>query len=308
MKKTVLLALVFLCSSLLLSSVALADPLPQVVVSIKPIHSLVAGVMQGVGEPQLLVKGGGSPHGYVLRPSEAQALADADLIVWVGHQLESFLEKPLATIGKKARQLELSELLEPFLLPVRQGGSWETHKHQEPQHQHGQVLNQHLWLSPLLAKRIVAQVAAALIDIDPVHQSNYQENSLQLQQRLDQLHVDLSEKLTPVKDIPYVVFHDAYQYFEVAYGLNAVGSITIDPERRPGARRIIEMRQKIKDLTARCVFSEPQFEPRLVSTIIEGSGARTGELDPIGAELVAGPDNYFQLMNALADDLLAGFK
>ena len=283
---------------------------PQVVVSIKPLHSLVAGVMQGVAEPQLLVKGGGSPHGYVLRPSEARALSQADLIVWVGHQLESFLEKPLTTLGQKARQLELSDALAGQLLAVRAGGSWDAHQqHQAMEHRHAeQELNPHLWLSPRLAKRIVDRVATELAAIDSAHQPHYQANAARLVSRLDQLDQQLVARLAPVKEIPYVVFHDAYQYFESAYDLNAVGSITIDPERKTGVKRLLEMREKIKSLNARCVFSEPQFEPKLVATIIEDTGARTGELDPIGAELTAGPEQYFQLLNKLAEDLVEGLR
>lgn len=280
---------------------------PRVVVSIKPLHSLVAGVMQGVGEPQLLLQGGGSPHGYVLRPSEARLLNEAQLIVWVGHQLESFLKKPLATLGGKARQLELAAELESLLLPVRAGGNWEADTH-NPGHgheAHGQQ-DQHLWLDPLLAKQIVARTAVALAAIDPAHQSQYQDNAARLQQRLDQLHEQLKSRLAPVRKIPYVVFHDAYQYFESAYELSAVGSLTIDPERKPGAKRIREIRQRIQTLQARCVFSEPQFEPRLVTTVTEGSDARSGVLDPIGAALPAGPEAYFLLLNALADNLVAG--
>jgi zinc transport system substrate-binding protein len=169
-------------------------------------------------------------------------------------------------------------------------------------------MNPHLWLNPLLAKQVVTQTAAALSEIDPAHQQQYQQNAEQLQARLDALHLRLEAKLAPVKTIPYVVFHDAYQYFENAYGLNAVGSITVDPERQPGAKRILEMREKIQSLNARCVFSEPQFEPRLLATLIEGTGARTGTLDPLGSELPAGPESYFLLLNNLADDLLRGLQ
>lgn len=279
---------------------------PRVVVSIKPLHSLVAGVMQGVGEPQLLLQGG-SPHGYVLRPSEARMLNEAQLIVWVGHRLESFLEKPLATLGSKARQLELSAELEALLLPVRAGGNWDAdaHNHGHDQEAHGEQ-DQHFWLDPLLAKQIVARTAVALAAIDPAHQSQYQHNATRLQQRLDRLHDQLKTRLAPVRKVPYVVFHDAYHYFEAAYELNAVGSLTIDPERKPGAKRIREIRARIQTLQARCVFSEPQFEPRLVATVIEGSGARTGVLDPLGTTLPAGEDSYFLLLNALADNLVAG--
>lgn len=313
---------------------ATESPVPQVVVSIKPLHSLVAGVMQGVGKPELLVKSGGSPHGYVLRPSEAQVLSRAQLIVWVGHELESFLEKPLATLGHKARQLELSEELEESLLPLRAGGSWETHahhhaaEHDDDAHEHDHPAehhdedhdveahhenehgksDQHLWLDPAMAKRVVTLTAETLGEIDPDRQDRYQANATQMIERLDQLNLRLKKQLAPVKDTPYIVFHAAYQYFESAFGLNAVGSITIDPERKPGVKRIKEIRAKINSLNARCVFSEPQFQSRLVATVIEGTEARTGVLDPLGADIPEGGDAYFQLMTRLGDNLYEGLK
>ena len=310
MKNIPLLWLTILCCWVFSSPVWSAQQTsPQVVVSIKPIHSLVSAVMQGVGVPQLLIKGG-SPHGYVLRPSEARALARADLIIWIGHQLESFLEKPLMTLGQNARQLQLIEVLRPQLLPVREQGSWDRHKDDDHEQKHakGGEVNPHLWLNPLLAKQVVAQAAVALAEIDPAHQQQYQENAKQLGVRLDRLHVRLKAQLAPVKDVPYVVFHDAYQYFETAYGLNAIGSISIDPERQPGVKRIREIRRKITSLNARCVFSEPQFKPRLLATLIEGTGAGTGILDPLGADLAAGPESYFLLMNRLVEDLLRGLE
>ena len=294
---------------------ATESTVPQVVVSIKPLHSLVAGVMQGVGKPELLVKGGGSPHGYVLRPSEAQVLSRAQLIVWVGHELESFLEKPLATLGRKAKQLELSEELEASLLPLRAGGSWEAHSHHHAAehdgdahaHEHGK-LDQHLWLDPAMAKRIVTLTAESLGEIDPARRDRYQANAKQMIERLDRLDIRLKKQLAAVKDTPYIVFHAAYQYFESAYGLNAVGSITIDPGRKPGVKRIKEIRAKILSLNARCVFSEPQFESRLVATVIEGTNTRTGILDPLGADIPEGSDAYFQLMTRLGDNLYNGLK
>lgn len=315
MKSASFIVLLTLLLPLAPAARALETSGPLVVVSIKPIHALVAGVMQGVAEPQLLIKTGGSPHGYALRPSEAKSLAKADLVVWVGPALESFLEKPLSTLGRKAHQLELSQVLRDQLLPAREGGSWDEHIHDAGHadhpaevHHDDKEMNPHLWLSPLMAQQIVAQIAMSLNEIDPAHQAVYQRNAAQLLQRLAQLHQQLTSKLTPVKGVPYIVFHDAYQYFESTYGMNAVGSISIDPERKPGVKRIIEIRHKIKALNARCVFREPQFEPRLVATIIEGTGAQTGILDPLGAELPVGPESYFQLLNNLADNLLTELK
>ena len=315
----------FIFSSLLLlfsgNSLAKESSKLKVVTSIAPIHSLVAGVMEGVSSPELLVKGGGSPHDYSLRPSEARMLAQADLVIWVGPSLEGFLEKPLRNLAQKARQLELMKALEDRLLPMREGGSWEAHAgHEEKEDSHGHHAhdhhgdhdegesNPHLWLNPLLAKTIVSETATTLKEIDPDHAAIYHQNETRLHTRLDSLHKQLSAKLAPVKNIPYIVFHDAYPYFEAAYGLKPVGSITVDPERQPGAKRISEIRDKIKTLNARCVFSEPQFEPRLVDIIIEGTGARKGVLDPLGASLHSDPESYFQLMHALADNLLAGLR
>ncbi|MDA3903113.1 MAG: zinc ABC transporter substrate-binding protein [Desulfuromusa sp.] len=313
MKKIFFVCLTLCC--LFSPAWATDSSVPQVVVSIKPLHSLVAGVMQGVGKPLLLVKGGGSPHGYVLRPSEAQALANAQLVVWVGHSLESFLEKPLSTLGHKARQLELSEQLAEHLLFKQHGGTWEkpAHMHSSKEKHADQSMQQknidsHLWLDPVLAKQIVILTGKALSEIDPVHSSQYQANTAELSEKLDRLDQKLKKQLDPVKDTPYIVFHSAYQYFESAYGLNAVGSITIDPDRKPGAKKIKEIRQKIKQLNARCVFSEPQFESRLIATVIEGTEAKTGILDPLGADLAEGPEAYFQLMNRLAENLYAGLK
>ncbi len=313
MSKIFLSCLILCC---IFSPVWAAEPsAPRVVVSIKPLHSLVAGVMQGVGTPLLLVKGGGSPHGYVLRPSEARALAKAQLVVWVGHELESFLQKPLATLGHKAHQLELAEQLQKYLLVKRQGGTWEGHAHkhssEETPAEHNiqhQSADLHLWLDPVLARQIVILTGNTLSELDPAHSSRYQANTAELVKKLGRLDQDLKKQLAPVKDIPYIVFHAAYQYFESAYGLNAVGSITIDPERKPGAKRIKDIRQKIKQLGARCVFSEPQFESRLIATVIEGTGAKTGSLDPLGADLAAGSEAYFQLMTRLADNLCTGLK
>jgi len=313
MKKIYFACLLLCCR---FSPALAAEPAaPRVVVSIKPLHSLVAGVMQGVGKPFLLVKGGGSPHGYVLRPSEARALAKAQLVVWVGHELESFLQKPLLTLGKKAHQLALAAELEGDLLVKRQGGTWEgrAHKHssEEKHTGHGtqhQSADLHLWLDPALAKQIVILAGEKLSEIDPDHRSQYQNNVVGMVKKIDQLDQDLKKQLAPVKDIPYIVFHAAYQYFESAYGLNAIGSITIDPERKPGAKRIKDIRQKIDQLGARCVFSEPQFESRLIATVIEGTGAKTGILDPLGADLPEGAEAYFQLMHRLADNLSSGLN
>ena len=162
----------------------------------------------------------------------------------------------------------------------------------------------HVWLDPHNAKHIVAAAVSTLADVDPDNAAAYRRNGAAMLARLDALDAELRESLAPIKDVPYVVFHDAYPYVEARYGLNAVGSITVSPERTPGAKRLVEIRRKIRETKAACVFSEPQFEPALVSTVLTGTSAKTAVLDPLGADLPAGPEAYVQLVRNLAAALV----
>lgn len=300
---------VFLVLGLWASAGAAAGA-PRVVVSIKPVHSLVAAVMDGVAKPALLLAGAGSPHAYALRPSEAQALQGADVVFWIGEELEVFLVRPFQTLAGDARLVALHEADGVRLLGGREGGGWQAHAHDQPDHpdehehenQH-EGADMHVWLDPRNAQAMARTIARTLSQIDPRNEERYNANASLLHQRLTQLDIGLRERLTPVQDDPYIVFHDAYQYFESRYGLNAVGSLAIMPESRPSARRLYEIRARIVETGAQCVFSEPQFESALVETVIAGTGARTGVLDPLGATRPAGPRAYFDLMNQLADAL-----
>lgn len=279
---------------------------PKVVASIPPLHSLVSGVMDGVGEPQLLIGGGASPHAYALKPSDARALSDADLIVWVGEGLEAVLERPLQSLAGKARVLELSTLEGMQLLPTREGGAWEGHAAEEAGHAHGHEhgeMDTHLWLSPHNARRIVAALAETLARLDPMHAAQYQANAGEVERRITALEQRLAQQLTAVRERRYIVFHDAYHYFEAAFGLHPAGAIAVSPDRRPGARRIAEIRRAIRDSGAACVFSEPQFRSDIVEVVLEDSGARHGVLDPLGATLPPGKEQWFDLMQGLADSL-----
>lgn len=289
---------------------ALAEA-PSVAVSIKPLHSLVAGVMGDLGRPDLLVEGQGSPHTYSLRPSDAGALADADLVVWTGPGLETFLIGPLETLAEDARILSVADAEGVELLPIRSTGAWEGSHHdhdhgEEEDHDHGHAAyDAHLWLAPHNAGVIVESVADALSELDAENAAAYAANADSVLARLDALDADLRARLAPVRDAPFVVFHDAYQYFSAHYGLNAVGSITVSPELPPGARRLREIQNTIAESGARCVFSEPQFEPDLVDTVVEGTDVRRGQFDPLGVAVEEGPDQYFRLMTNLADNLVA---
>jgi len=285
----------------------------RAVASIKPIHSLLAGVMAGVGEPVLLVQGHASPHSYSLKPSDAALLEEADLVFWVGEPVETFLARPLEALGGHAEAIELLETDGVSLLPSRGGGLWELHPHEGEAehegegetevHEHGQGLDGHIWLDPTNAKAIVGRMASALAMHDPAHASQYSDNAAQLRARIDALDREMAAWLEPVRDKPFIVFHDAYQYLEAHFGVNAVGSITVSPEQSPSAARLAEIQAKIADSGAVCVFTEPQFSDALVRTVTEGSTVGSGTLDPEATDIPPGPDLYFLLMRDLARSL-----
>ncbi len=288
----------------LLAAPALAAPTlaaPEVVVSIKPLHSLVARVMQGVGQPLLLVGGGASLHSYSLKPSQAAALERADLVVRVGPGFERFLEQPLSAQAGDAAQVEAMEVPGLVLLAPREGGAWEVddHDHDHEEHAEGDV-DGHLFLDPGNAAVLTLALAEALAALDPANAAAYAANAVALRDELALLDAELVALLAPVRERPFVVFHDAYQYFEARYGLAAIGSIVVSPEQPPGARRLAEIRDKIATLGVVCVFAEPGFQPALVETVVEGTGARIGQLDPEGAGLPEGPGAYPALLRGLA--------
>ena len=279
---------------------------PRVVVSIAPIHSLVAGVMNGVATPELLVSGNSSPHGYMLKPSQVRSLQRADVIVWVGEAVEGFLLRPLANYDASKTIIELMAEDGMHLLDARKGGVWQVsqqkHGHQD-NHGHAKT-DAHLWLDPENAITIVRLVAAQLSRLDSQHAAIYQANGKRLQQALSQLDQLLKQKLAAVNHTPYLVFHDAYQYFERRYALMPMGAITIGAEQKPGARRMRQVRERVQTDQVRCVFSEPQFPSKLIQIVTEGSNVKSATLDPMGLGLEPGEALYFDLMQKLGQDLV----
>ncbi len=283
----------------------------EVVVSIKPLHSLASVVMSGVGEPKVLIQGVASPHTYTLRPSEARFLARADLVFWGGEALETFLVRALTNLAPKANKVSLLNLEGLTLLPVRSGGAWEEEE-EEGHHHHSQAGDQshlpmdtHVWLDPHNAKVIGLFMAKILAEMDPLNAAAYQANAATLSARLDQLDQQLQQELASLRNVHYVVFHDAYHYFENRYGLGTVGSVVVHPDRMPGMRRIQEIGQRIRSSGAVCLFTEPQFSVRLAETVATSSQVRLGVLDPLGADLPSGVDHYFQLLSGLSRSLVA---
>lgn len=323
-----------LSASLLVATSAAGHAAPKVVASIKPVHSLVASVMQGVAEPQLIIEGAGSPHTYSLRPSQARALQEADLIFWIGHELEAFLEKPVETIGTGAKSIELIDAHGLVKLPFREGGAFEGHDHGEHGGGHGHAdhdedkhddhaghdhdethghddghghahgaFDAHIWLDPENAKAMVSEIAEALSAADPDNAAAYEANAAKTVERIETMRTDIDARLAPLRGKGFIVFHDGYQYFEKRFGVTASGSITVSPEVMPGAERVTEIKARIGELGATCVFAEPQFEPKLIQVVTEGTDARSGVLDPLGAELADGPDLYFGLIDGLASSM-----
>jgi len=288
---------------------------PKVVVTIKPLHALVSQVMAGVGVPVLLVKGLASPHTYALRPSEARAVNAADLFVRMSETVEPFTARLVRSLPDSVEVVTLQEAPRVMLLSRRHGhadGDEDNHG-RDRDHEHGHspshapgandAVDGHAWLDPDNAAAMVDRIALALSAKDPAHAALYKANARALEDKLTALAAELGRDLEPIASRPYIVFHDATQYLESRYGLNVVGSISVSPEVPASGKRLTELRRKIDELGAVCVFSEPQFDTRLVENLIEGTAARSGTLDPEGGRLEPGPDLYFALMRQLAGDL-----
>lgn len=319
-------------ATMMLTGTALAAP--QVVVSTKPIHSLVASVMGDVAAPNLIVRGAGSPHTYSLRPSDAAALESADLVFWTGPGFELFLQDALETLSTKAEIVAFSDTPNLELLDLREGGAFEAHDHGDhdheghdheghdheghdheghdhegddhghDEHHHAEEADLHFWLSPANAKLMVTYIEDVLTKADPENAAEYATNAEATRASIDALNTELSAQLAPVAQKPFVVFHDAYQYFERAFDLTVAGTITVSPDVAPGVSRIEELRAKVAELGATCIFAEPNFEPAVVRVIAEGTAAKSGVLDPEGADLTEGPDLYPALMRNLAQSLV----
>jgi zinc transport system substrate-binding protein len=305
----------FLAASLLALSLGSTETRaaePKVVVTIKPLHALVAQVMAGVGSPELLVKGAASPHTYALKPSEARALNNADLVFRMSETVEGFMVKVAKSLPQRVELVTLQDAPGMKLLALRTGAAtFEPHSHgkgSERGHRHarpakGDAIDGHAWLDPDNAKIMTDRIRQVLAAKYPEHAAVFKANAAALEARLDALSAELEGDLAPIADKPYIVFHDAFQYLERRFGLNVVGSISINPDVPPSAKRLTELRRKIQSLGAVCVFAEPAFDRRLVDSLMEGTSARTGTLDAEGGSLDPGPDLYFTLMRKLAGAL-----
>ena len=309
----------------------------KVVASIKPIHSLASYLMDGVGKPDLIVDGYSSPHGFALKPSHAKMLQEADIVFWVGEDLENFLEKPLKTIAKKAEKIELLEIKGLEILKFRERNIFEGHddhghkdddhddhakkeddhddhghddehkkdehddhghdEHGHEGHAHGEF-DPHIWLDPMNAKVILKEMAEHMIENDGKNASAYKSNLKKALKDIDKLTKDVKSDLN--KDFKSIVFHDAYQYFEKRFGVNVLGAFTVNTDVLPGAEQLAEIREVIEHDKVTCVFSEPQFNPDIINAVAKDTNISTGVLDPLGATLNPGKDLYFDLIKNMS--------
>ena len=309
--KHLLLALPFSC---MIATAAVAHAADRIVATFKPVHSLVSAVMAGVGEPYLIMRGAATPDTYRMRPSDAGVIGKARVIFMIGDLVESTLAGPIRKLGGKARVVELVQVPGLVRQPLRKGGAFEDDGHDHGHghgHGHGkdrghadEAFDMHVWLDPVNAGLMALVIARHLSEIDPANAAKYQANADAVITGLDELTAKLDAELGPLRDKPFIVFHDAYQYFEKRFGLKAVGSAAVSTSRSPGVRRVRELRKKVRDLGVVCVFAEPRYDPRFVRLITEGTKARGGTVDPAGVTIKPGPGMYSTLLRNMA----ASFK
>ncbi|MDA8765920.1 zinc ABC transporter substrate-binding protein [Candidatus Pelagibacter bacterium] len=306
----------------------------KVVTSIKPLHSLASYLMDGVGKPDLIVDGYASPHGFSMKPSHAKMLQDADLIFWVGEDLENFLEKPLNSIAKKAEKIELMDIKGLNVLSFRERNIFDEHDDHDDheghakkkkddhddhdghakkkkdehddhddheEHGHGEY-DPHIWLDPINAKVILKEMTEHLIENDSKNTSTYKSNLDKALKDIDKLTMNVMTELN--QSVSSIVFHDAYQYFEKRFNVNILGAFTVNTDVMPGAEQLAQIREIIEHDKVSCVFSEPQFNPDIIKAVAKDMNIKTGVIDPLGATLDPGKDLYFDLIRNMS----ASFK
>ncbi|MBS3803692.1 MAG: zinc ABC transporter substrate-binding protein [Oleiphilaceae bacterium] len=286
--------------------VAAADSPPRVAVDIAPVHSLVAQVMAGVGSPDLLIRPQASPHTYSLRPSEAEALSRAEVVFWMSEGITPWLEHSLANLAGSATQVKMLAVEGTALYDYREGATFESHDHHDgPQaEEHHDDRDPHAWLDPVNAKVWVKMIATVLSGQDAANAHIYQRNAEAAIVALDELIASIQQQAQSLEGIRFIVFHDAYQYFERRFGLLASGAIAVGDASDPSPARIEEIHETVAALGVTCVFTEPQYNPSMVRTVFRNTPVNTiGVMDPHGADIDVGKDHYPKLLNAMIASL-----
>ncbi len=304
-----------LLSAILVSATATAADTNRIVATIKPLHSLVAAVLGDSAQATLLISNGASPHGFHLKPSQMSALQHAEIIFYVDAQLETFLPPAFAALPKTIHTLAVAKAPGLTRLGYRKRGPWDDHAHglrqEAHEEHHGEKHHgdghhdeedMHIWLDPMNAVRIVEFIAEKLGAVYPENRDIYRSNARETNASIRRLDAGTKRALAAVQTQPFIVFHDAYQYFEHRYHLTNAGAITSEGNP-PSPGHLQAIREKLLATGARCVFREPQFSSRLITTVIEGTGVQVDTLDPLGIELPPGKDLYLRLIEKLAATL-----
>jgi zinc transport system substrate-binding protein len=331
------------CALATLTAAAAWAEAPRVAADIAPVHGLVARVMEGVGTPELVGQPGGSPHHYAMRPSEARALEQADAVFWIGRQLTPWLEGAVDSLASDAVTVKLLEVPGSVSLEFRQGATFEAHDHAHEDEGHGSAghdhgadghdaegsdhaehehdhdeheehahddhahnaneTDPHAWLDPENAKLWLDVIAGELSALDPPNATRYRENAAAGRAEIDAAVADARQALAPAEGLRFVVFHDAYHYFESRFGLAAAGAISLSDASDPSPARLEAVRDAVRELGVECVFSEPQFDQRLVRTVLDGTEGRAGIIDPLGFEIETGPGFYPALIRTIAGQI-----
>ncbi|WP_131108445.1 zinc ABC transporter substrate-binding protein [Pseudomonas sp. Sample_10] len=289
----------FIASFLLMGS---AQAEVKVLTSIKPLQLIAAAVQDGVAIPEVLLPPGASPHNYALRPSDVRKVQSVDLLYWIGPDMEGFLPRVLN--GRTLPSVSVQVLPGMKLRHFAEDNHSNAEEADEHDHDHRPgSLDAHLWLSPINARVIATKMAADLSAADPANAARYQSNLKAFDERLDALDVRLKKRLAGIEGKPYFVFHEAFDYFEDAYGLKHAGVFSVAAEVQPGAQHVAAMRARLQEVGKTCVFSEPPLRPRLAETLVAGLPVKLAELDALGGYTPATAQGYEQVLEKLGNDL-----
>ncbi|EEW3785940.1 zinc ABC transporter substrate-binding protein ZnuA [Escherichia coli] len=263
-----------------------------VVASLKPVGFIASAIADGVTETEVLLPDGASEHDYSLRPSDVKRLQNADLVVWVGPEMEAFMQKPVSKLlGAKQVTIAQLEDVKPLLMKSIHGD-----------------FNMHLWLSPEIARATAVAIHGKLVELMPQSRAKLDANLKDFEAQLASTETQVGNELAPLKGKGYFVFHDAYGYFEKQFGLTPLGHFTVNPEIQPGAQRLHEIRTQLVEQKATCVFAEPQFRPAVVESVARGTSVRMGTLDPLGTNIKLGKTSYSEFLSQLANQYASCLK
>jgi len=299
-----------LLATSLLSACAVTSAQADVVASVRPLGFIASAIADGVTPTEVLLPDGASPHDFALRPSDLKKIRSADLVVWVGPEMEAYMTKSATQLGPN-RQVEISAL--PTVKPLLQKGNEEEEEHDHDHadgghdHHHGEY-NMHVWMSPEIAKQTAIAIHAKLLELMPQNKDKLDANLRQFEDGLTQVDKNLGKMLQPVQGKGYFVFHDAYGYFEKHFGLSPLGHFTVNPEIQPGAQRLHLIRTQLVEQKAVCVFAEPQFRPAVINAVAQGTTVRMGTLDPLGSGIALGKDSYVNFLSHLTNQYVSCLK